>query len=113
MPPIRGESATHEHRLASLEEAVDEIKDAVKGINESMKELVKVSVLQTEHSTAMERAFSELKDITQLIGGIQNRVLVIETTLPKYEEMRGLLLKAVVGIIGAVGVAVLSLVILL
>jgi len=92
-------------RLTLLERNHDDLKQAVLSLRDSQaeisKSLQKLVVLEEWHQETREtiaRAFKSLENITE-------RMMVIEREMPALKEMRGLMLRAVVFIMSAIGAA--------
>ena len=92
-------------RLTLLERDHDDLKQAVLSLRDSQaeisKSLQKLVVLEERHEETREaigRAFKSLEGITE-------RMMVIEREMPALKEMRGLVLRAVVFIMSAIGAA--------
>lgn len=93
-----------ERRLDVVERAIEEIRDATRSIAESVSKIVLLEERHAETTRALERAFGALKEV-------EHRLREIEVELPGLREVRRWVLGMVFGVLGAVGTAVLALVV--
>lgn len=105
-------SVSGEHRLLSYrverleeahKEAVGEIRDAVQGIDRSLQSL---AVIQEQHATTRQ----SLLHATKLLQALSEKVNRVELELPTLKLARKLVLTTMTLMGGAIGVAVLALV---
>ena len=101
---------THSLRLALVERDVGGMKSAVAEIRDSTKEIAAslqiLTTLQQMHSqmqTDVLRAFINIKDH-------EDRIRLVENDMPTVRLARGWVITAVVGVIGLIGVGMLSLI---
>ncbi len=95
----------HELRLRLLEQDREDMRDAIESIKGSLQALVRLEERHAETREALGRAFKESKDI-------HDRVSAIEKVIPGLVEMRGWLVKANLGILGLIGLAIIGLVVI-
>ena len=96
--------ADHEVRLRMLEGNHDELQEAVKSIRDSLQSLVRLEERHIETKQSINRAFVELKSV-------DDRVKDIEIEIPALKEVRGWIITGVLGVMGLVGIALLTLVV--
>lgn len=99
-----GEQAHLESRVDFLEKTVHEVRDAVRSIDESLRELVRLEVAHAETRNGLTRAFLELNDH-------EDRLRRIEADMPTMRMARGWVVSGVIGLVGLLGIALASLVI--
>lgn len=121
-----------DHRLTSVERAVETIASAVQEIAKNTTQIARIEVLHAETREGLERAFKEislsraactkneerlrtieidmpaLREAKVEQGEIEKRVLVIETAMPGLKETRSWVLRAMLALCGVVGVAVMA-----
>lgn len=106
-------STTGEHRLLAYrverleeahKEAVAEIRDAVQSIDKSLQAL---AVVQEQHGATRE----SLLHATKLIQVLAEKVNRVEIEMPMLRMVRGWILTGMVGVAGAVGYALIALVV--
>lgn len=90
-------------RVTNLENVVDEVKNAVKSIDQSLRTLASLEVKHEETRNGLNRAFTE-------IGDHETRMRTMENEMPTLKLVRGWVIAGVVGIMGILGVAILHLV---
>jgi chromosome segregation ATPase len=100
-----GEKGQLESRVEFLEKTVHEVRDAVKSIDGSLKELVRLEVAHAETRNGLERAFLEINDH-------ESRLRKIEEDMPTMRMTRGWVITAVIGIVGILGLAVAKMVLI-
>lgn len=101
--PRHGENDVLYSRVTNLENVVDEVKNAVKSIDQSLRTLAALEVKHEETRSGLNRAFTE-------IGDHETRMRSVESELPTLKLVRGWVITGVLGIIGIFGVAILNLV---
>lgn len=89
--------------MRALRETQGEIRLDVRDIADAVKSLAVVEEKQAATSTAVERAF-------KLYEGHEQRIRALEVAMPGVIELRKWLVKGMLGILAAVGVAVLALI---
>lgn len=92
-----------EYRVNALESSVNEIKDAVKGIDRSLNSLCLLEERHIETKQALERAFGKLEKQ-------DGRIQEIESNMPSLKEVRDLIKKGILGILAIVGVGIVGLI---
>lgn len=100
------ESHIHEfgQRLAKIEGAVVDIKEAIKTISVVLQGMATLNQKHIETSAALTRAFNE-------ITSLQERVVDIEMALPILKLTSKWVITGVIATVGIVGVAVVYLVV--
>lgn len=91
-------------RIENLEEAVGEIKQAVRSIDTSLQTLARLEVHHAETRDSITRAFAEINDH-------ETRMRVLEEDAPTMRMIRTWVLAGVVGVVAMVGTAIVGLVI--
>jgi hypothetical protein len=99
--PHHHEKSPLESRVVFLERAVEQMRDAVKSIDGSLKELVRLGVAHEQTRDAISRAFQEIEDH-------EARLRQIEVDMPTIRLIRGWVLMAVVGVFGIVGIGLVG-----
>ena len=100
-----GEQAHLESRVVFLEKAVEQVRDAVKSIDGSLKELVRLGVAHEQTRETLSRVWLELEDH-------EKRLRQIEVDMPTMRLARGWVVSGVVGLVGLLGLALAKLVLL-
>src|SRR5574340_1462751 len=90
-------------RVSNLEDVVDEVKNAVKSIDNSLRILAALEVKHEETRNGLNRAFTE-------IGDHETRMRTMENEMPTLKLTRGWVIAGVVGIMCILGVAILHLI---
>lgn len=90
-------------RVTNLENVVDEVKNAVKSIDQSLRTLAALEVKHEETRSGLNRAFVS-------IGDHETRMRTMETEMPTLKMVRGWVIAGVLGIMGILGVAILHMV---
>ena len=90
-------------RVTNLENVVDEVKNAVKSIDQSLRTLASLEVKHEETRSGLNRAFTE-------IGDHETRMRSVENEMPTLKLVRGWVIAGVVGIMGILGVAIMILI---
>ena len=93
-----------ELRIANLENAVGEIKTAVKGIDASLQTLARLELHHSETRESISRAFTEIEDH-------ETRLRTLEGDAPTMRIIRGWVLAGVVGLLGLLGGGLFKLVV--
>lgn len=91
------------YRVEQLEEAVGEIRDAIKSIDKSLRLF---TVVQTQYSATrvtIRRAFAELETLGK-------RLQAVEMELPTLKLVRNWVIGGVLALLGTVGAAAVALV---
>lgn len=90
-----------EYRIASLELAVNEIRQAVKSIDASLQVLARLEVHHADTRDTLARAFSD-------IGDHETRMRLIEEDMPTVKLTSRWVTAGVIGIVAMVGVTLLQ-----
>lgn len=91
-------------RVSNLEDVVDEVKNAVKSIDQSLRTLASLEVKHEETRNGLNRAFGSISDH-------ETRMRTIETEMPTLKLVRGWVIAGVLGIMGILGLAIMHLLI--
>lgn len=91
-----------EYRIASLEGAVGEIKQAVKSIDSSLQTLARLELHHAETRDSLSRVFTGQEDQDK-------RLRVLEIEAPTTRMVHRWVIGGVIGIVSIVGVAVITL----
>lgn len=91
------------YRVAQLEAAVGEIRDAVKSIDKSLQTFASIGTQSNETRAAVKRAF-------EAIESLERRVQEVEIELPALKLVRNWVIGGVVSVVGSVGAAAVALV---
>ena len=104
------------HRVTSVEttlrDTIGEIRD---GIREIATNTGKLAVLEERHAETrdgLERSFDEIQKLQDYQRGLEARTHLIEVEIPGLRETRGWVVKAIIGVITLVGVAIVGLVLI-
>jgi len=97
--PPHGEKDQLESRVDFLEKTVHEVRDAVRSIDGSLKELVRLEVAHAETRNGLTRAFLEINDH-------EERLRKIEAEMPTMRMARGWVVSGVIGLVALLGLAV-------
>jgi hypothetical protein len=98
------ENTVIEYRLKVLEDAVTDIRAAVKGIDQSLATLARLEERHAETRDGLGRAFKAIEKV-------DGRVKSIEVEIPTLKLTRGWVITFTVGCVGLVLLAVAKLVI--
>lgn len=93
-----------EFRVGALEGAVGEIKSAVKSIDQSLQSLARLETRHAETRDGLSRAFTDIEDH-------EARLRAVESEMPTVKLTRSWTLRAVVGIVVVVCLALLGMVV--
>ncbi len=108
---MSNEAAVLEHRLNSVERAVEKIADAVQEIASNTTQIAKLEVRHAETRDSLERAFDEIGRLQGECAKFDDRLKVIEVEMPGLKETRALVMKGILVVLGVVALAVIGLVI--
>lgn len=98
------ENPVTELRIANLEGAVGEIKQAVRSIDSSLQTLARLEVHHTDTRDSLGRAFADIEDH-------ESRLRLLEKDAPTMRLVRGWVVACIIGTVSIVGVAVLNFVV--
>ena len=84
-------------------EVMGEIRDGIKEIAVNTGKLAILEERHAETRDGLNRAFSEIK-------ASKDRIDAVETALPALKEARGWMISAILAVVGAVGLAIVGLV---
>lgn len=98
-------------RLGAVERAVEKIAEAVQEIAHSTTQIARLEERHAETRDAMERAFVEIRESKANQVKLDERIRLIEIEIPSLMEIRTQINRAVWGLTGLVGVAIIGLVI--
>lgn len=101
-----------EHRLSSVEKAVESIAHAVQEIASNTTQIVKLEMQHAETRAGLERAFEEITKSRTTCEKCDERLRTVELDMPGLRETRGWVLRLMLGVVGVVGLAVVGLVII-
>lgn len=90
-------------RVSNLEDVVDEVKNAVKSIDQSLRTLASLEVKHEETRNGLNRAFESISDH-------EDRMRLMEVEMPTLKMVRGWVIAGVIGIMGTFGVSILHLI---
>ena len=96
------EDPTH-FRFSQMETVIMRIEQKMDKMTDALQTLARLD----ERDTATQQ---RLIDGAKTMADMQARLAAIELHMPGLKEIRGLIIKAVVGVLGVVGMAVLALV---
>jgi DNA repair ATPase RecN len=88
-----------ENRVSHVEKAVDEIRDAAKSIDASLKVLARLEVAHGETREGLGRAFKDIEDH-------EDRLREIEKDMPTLKQAHGWVVSGVIAVVGLAGLAV-------
>jgi hypothetical protein len=91
------------YRVTLLEQAVSEIRDAIKSIDTSLRGFAMVQAQYSETRGALNKAFTEIE-------GLEKQVQAFAVELPTLQLVRTWVIGGVVGIVSLLGTAALALV---
>lgn len=91
--------------IGHLREAVDQNTDAVRAVSVAINKLAVIEERQSEMKASVSR-------IGEVVDRIDGRVRVVETELPTLQLAKKVVLLGVIGVLGMVGTAVVTLVLL-
>lgn len=103
-------STPDSHRVEAVERAVSEIRDAVGQIADA---LVKIARLEERHQETREslgRAFDRIEAVEKGHADIRVEVVKLDGALKPLQESRGWVVSAGLGVLNAVGLAIVGLV---
>lgn len=102
-------------RLSMLEEAYQEVKQAVKSIAVSLSTLTTLEVRHAETRESLNRAFSQMEmnrlEQKEKNSDYEKRLRAIEEQMPTMKLIRNWVVSGVLGTVGIVGIAAIVLVI--
>lgn len=98
------------HRLDCVERAVEKIAEAVQEIAKSTNQLAQLEIRHAETRDGLERAFDEIAGLQRTDKEIDARIKTVEVEMPGLKETRGWVLRAMLALCCAVGLAVVGLV---
>ncbi|MBP8294344.1 MAG: hypothetical protein KAX65_16320 [Caldilineaceae bacterium] len=101
-----------EHRLSSLERAVESIANAVQEIAHNTTQIVRLEQQHAATRDGLERAFEEITKSRRACEKCSERLRVVEMDMPGLRETRSWVLRLILGVVGVVGLAVVGLVII-
>lgn len=101
-----------EHRLSAVERAVEKIAEAVQVIAMNTTQIAQLEVRHTETRDGLTRAFDEIEKLQAGDVKADERLKLIEVEMPGLKETRNWVTRAMVGVVGFVGLAVIGLVVL-
>ena len=101
-----------EHRVGAVERAVESIAESVRVIADSTSKIVRLEERHDETREGLNRAFSETRDMKSDADKVDDRVRVIEVEMPSLKEVKAQINRAVWGLVGLVGIAIVGLVII-
>lgn len=101
-----------EHRLSSVERAVETIAQAVQEIAHNTTQIVRLEMQHAETRAGLERAFEEISKAQIASEKCGSRISLIEVEMPGIKETRGLVNRAMVAAVSAIGIALLGVVII-
>lgn len=91
-------------RLARIEGAVEEIRDAIKAMASAIVDIAKLDMKHSETSNGLGRAFAELEKQDE-------RISKIEVSLPVLKLTSGWVISGTIAVVALVGTAVIVMVI--
>lgn len=97
-----------EHRLKAVESDVGEIKHAIRSIDSSLQTLARLEERHAETRDGLSRAFEEIKENKEELNDVKEDVQKIKEQMPTLKLTSGLIMKAIVGILSIVGIAILA-----
>lgn len=89
-----------ETRIQVLEYKHSQLEDCMKSIDGSLKEIVILGQQHIEHGKALERAFGEIKVLTEKVGDLEMNQAVMKEEIKPLKETRGWAMTAILGVCG-------------
>ena len=99
------------HRVRILEEAIQDIRGSLKGINESLTTLTRLEERHRESKDAIARAFQRIEQGEKDLAEFGRRIAAVELALPVLKLTSHWVKAGVGGILALVGAAVWKLVV--
>lgn len=103
-------SAQDSHRLETVERAVADIRDAVGQIADAMVKIARLEERHQETRESLGRAFERIEAVERAQSDQRVELVTLKAQIKPLEESRGWMVTAMLGTIGLVGAAALSLV---
>ncbi len=100
-----------EHRLTSVEKAVESIAHAVQEIASNTTQIVKLEMQHAETRAGLERAFEEIGKSRAACERCNERLRTVELDMPGLRETRSWVLRLMLGVLGVVGMAMVGMVV--
>ena len=85
------------HRVGSLEDQQDEIKDVLKELTTAIHKLIIIDERQVQAALAMDRLSSSNEKLHERVDKIEDRVQVLETQQPMQKQTSQWVLEGVKG----------------
>lgn len=100
-----------EHRLSSVEKAVESIAHAVQEIANNTTQIVRLEMQHAETRAGLERAFEEIAKSRTACEKCDERLRTVELDMPGLRETRSWVLRLMLGVLGVVGMAMVGMVV--